>query len=122
MIKLFKSLLPLCILLLSGYVQHHGGAFYELISPSAVKNKQYLVSKPVLFNKQNRITDIEEKENEIISFKKYSASSNNIHTPFYNQIPEHFFQYTPIYLFFIKQFSYYPSCKSLYLIFEVMQI
>ncbi len=122
MIRLFKSLFPLCILLLSGYIQHHGGAFYEPISTSIAKNNQYLVSRPVLFNKQNRITDIEEKENEIISFKNYSAFSNNIHTPFYHQIAEYFCQYTPIHLFFIKQFSYYPSCKWLYLIFEVMQI
>ncbi|AXE19475.1 hypothetical protein DR864_17860 [Runella rosea] len=134
MIKLFKSLFPLCVLLVGGYIQHHGGTFYESINSSTVKNKQYLivekkqysVSKPVLFNqgknKQNRITDIEEKENEIVSFKKYSLFSNNVNTPFYTQTAEYSFQYTQLHFFFFKLFSYYPSCKSLYLIFEVMRI
>lgn len=135
MVKLLRYLFPLYVLLVSGYFQHHGDTLYKSISSSVVKNNQYLlviekkqrsVCKPVLSNKEdnqhNRITDIEEKKNEIISFKKYSAFSNNIHPLSRTQIAEYFFQYTPIYLFFIKQFFYYPSCKSLYLIFEVIRI
>lgn len=129
MIKLLKPLLCFCILLLSGCT------FYESIITTPAKNikdfvtqkSQYLACKPALSrtkeeNKQTHTTDIEEKENEIISFKKYSSFSPNIYTAFYTQLSDCLFQYTQIHSFFFKFFSYYPSCKSLYLLFEVIRI
>lgn len=43
-------------------------------------------------------------------------------TPFYIQLSEYLFQYTQIHFFFFKLFSYSPSYKSLYLMFEVIRI
>jgi hypothetical protein len=135
MIKLLKYLLPLCILLLSGYLYCHEGTIHTPIRISSVKNSNYFIGEnsqnsiiePALTTekretKQNPITDIEEKENEVISFKKDLSFNTNIAALFYTQIAEYFFQYTQIQLFFFKHFSYYPSSKSLYLIFEVMRI
>lgn len=129
MIKLLKPLLWLCILLLSGCT------FYESISTAPAKNIKYFIVqksqhsayKPVLSstkeeNKQTHTTDIEEKENEAISFKKYLSFSKNIGALFYTQKVEYFFQYTQIDFCFFKTFSYYLSFKSLYLLFEVMRI
>ena len=118
MIKLFESLFALCIVMMSEYVHLYEYTFYEHISTAAVKNsnrlveekKQHSVSKIVIFNtkeenKQNHTTDIEEKENEVVSFKKYSSFSNNIHPLFYTQQSHYLFQYTEIHSFFFKHFS-----------------
>mgnify|MGYP001810902838 CR=1 FL=1 len=127
MIKLLKSLLLLYILLLSGFLQYHGSVFYESISTFSVKRNQNSIIQPRLSNtkeknRQNHIIDIEEKEKETVSFKKYLSFHNNTATPFYTQIAEYLFQYTQIFFPIFKHFSYYPFGKSLYLIFEVMRI
>lgn len=129
MIKLLKPTLWLCILLLSGYT------FYEFISTAPAKNikffivqkSQHSIYKPVLSstkeeNKQTHTADIEEKENEANSFKKYLSFSKNITTLFYTQKVEYFFHYTQIDFCSFKICSYSLSLKSLYLLFEVMRI
>lgn len=131
MIKSVKSLFPLFILLMSVYLQQYRGTFCKSISVTSVKSSNCFIAEKkqhtILFNtkeenKHNHITDIEEKENEVVSFKKYSSFSPNIYTPFYTQLSDCLFQYTQIHLFFFKHFSYYPSSKSLYLLFEVIRI
>lgn len=135
MIKSVTFLFPLCILLLSGYLQQQEYSFYEFISTPSLKNvncftlqtHHYSISSFALSNKkeqqkQTHITDIEEKENETVSFKSHVGFSNNINTRFYTQITEYFFQYIQIHLSFFKRFSYFLSCESLYLLFEVMRI
>ncbi len=135
MIKLLKSLLSLFILLLSGYLYCHEGITYTSIGISSSNNSNYLTREnsqnftiePILATakretKRNHIIYIEEKANEVISFKKYLLFSNKIITPFYSQIATHLFRYTQIDLFFFTHSSFYPFCKSLYLIFEVMRI
>lgn len=133
MMKLFKSLLPLCILLLTKYFQQEDSAFYKSINSALEKNSthftveksQHLVVDPVLSNtntenKQNYITDIEEKEES--SFKKNVPLSTVTKTVFYTQLSDYFSQHIQLHLFFFKLFTYCPFCKSLYLKYEVMRI
>jgi hypothetical protein len=135
MMNLFKSLLPLCILLLSGYLQQEGIAFYKSIDSAlkknithfAVEKGQHSVVNPVLSNtkeknNQNYITDIEEKENELSTFKKNVSFNTIIKTAFYTQLSDCISPNTQLHLFFFKLFTYCPFYKSLYLRFAVMRI
>lgn len=134
MIKSVKTLLTLCLFLLSLLLQSNGYAFYKSNTASSVKNSscfalqksQYSISISALSNmkgqQQNHITDIEEKDNKITSFKSYWVFSIDVPTSFCTRIVESLFRNTNIHLFYFKHLSYYSSCKSLYLLFETMQI
>jgi hypothetical protein len=131
MIMLFKSLFLLCILLLSGYFQSTVYAFHESNNIASVKNingffcrkNQNMVLKSSFSHskeQKNQITDIEEKE--LSSFKLFTVFGSGVKNPFYAQILGIIFHCTRLQLCFFDYLSYYPSCKSRYLLFEVMRI
>lgn len=134
MIKSVKILLTLCLFLRSLLLQSNGYAFYKSNTASSVKNSScltlpkspYSISISALSNtkgrQQNHLTDIEEKDNKITSFKSYSVFSTDVPTSFCTHIVESLFRNTNIHLFFFKYLYHFPSCNSLYLLFETMQI
>lgn len=135
MIKSVKTLLTLRLYLLSILFQPDGYAFYKSNFASLATNRNCFtlqksqasginsaLSTTKGQQRQNHVTDSEEKGNKITSFKSYSVFSTDLPTSFCNQLVESLFRNTNIQLFFSKYLSYYPSCKSLYLLFETMQI
>ncbi|AEI48214.1 hypothetical protein Runsl_1790 [Runella slithyformis DSM 19594] len=135
MIQLVKSPFSLFILLLSGYFQYAGSTLYESNDSSSVRNSHYSIPEkshrsvffPVLYNKKgdnilSHSTDIEEKENQLNSFKKSIVFSAILKSAFYSHLSGYLFRYTLLPLFFLKLCFYHPFAKSLYLKFEVMRI
>lgn len=141
MIKKLRFILPLFIVLLSGYIQHSGRGYDESFFLSAIKDFegsvfsscvslpanqgfffQSLPSGSENSNIKNHATAIEEKDEELVAFKKYLAFGNEFYTAFYTHIPVGFRHFIPNRLFFSKNFCYFPSYKALYLLFKVFRI
>ena len=64
----------------------------------------------------------EEEDDESISFKKDLNGSHYYAAIFYDHLPEYFCHLIKNRLSFCKPFSYFPSFRSLYLIFRVFRI
>ena len=142
MIKLVKFLLPVCILLLSSYTQQRELVYYGSICPSAVRNpsgtaypacytgatgSQGLIFRSALSDTErenglNHQASLEEKEDELASFKKFTAFSNNFVAAFYTYTPALCSQCARRSLYFFKPFSYFSTYRSLYLRFKVLRI
>ena len=141
MIKLFRFLLPICIILLSGYAQQNRNTYNGSVYFSFTKNPegfifgghnsilscQDLSIRPALSDSEresniNHAAKLEEKEDELATFKKYIDVGNHFASAFYITTSEYFSCHTKRYLFFSKHFSYFPFFRSLYLKFNVIRI
>ncbi|WP_221392871.1 hypothetical protein [Dyadobacter sp. NIV53] len=141
MIKLLRFLLPICILLLSGFFPQKGHSYNESVGFSLVQNAyrlafdgnirvqqcQDLIFKSALSNLEgengtNHTANLEEKEDELVFFKKYTDISNGLTSTFNTQTPSYFSHFIKRPLFLNKHFSYFPYYKFLYLKFNVLRI
>lgn len=141
MIKKLRFILPLFVVLLSGYIQHSGRGYNESFFVSAIKDFegsvfsgclnlpanqgfffQSLPSGSENGSIKNHPTAIEEKDEELVAFKKYLEFGNEFYTSFYSQTPVSFRRFISNQLFFSKNFCYFPSYKPLYLLFKVFRI
>ncbi|GLU53972.1 hypothetical protein [Dyadobacter frigoris] len=141
MIKKLRFILPLFIVLLSGYIQHGSYGNSESVLLSALKdfegsvfnNCVSLQTNQVFFiqslpsdtesgNFKNHATAIEEKDEELVAFKRYLAFSNELYTASYTHTPGGFRYFVKHRLFFPKNFSYFQSHKALYLLLKVFRI
>lgn len=140
MIKLVRFLLPVCILLLSGYTQQSGHVYRESLCQSPIKNEEVVLacydsapdcqeliirsglSDTERENGLNHLANLEEKEDELASFKKFIEFSNDLAAGFYTYIPAQFSQYTIRSLIFFKHYTYFPTYRSLFLRFKVLRI
>jgi hypothetical protein len=139
MIKLLKFLLPLCVFLLGGYVQHfdtHQEFFRNFGSENSemaalngcfttLNGQGFVIKSDTTDNERgagihHRI-DIEVKENELTSARKYFGFSNDLNV-FYTHISGSFIHYIKVSLLSCKHFYHFPSYKSLFLLFGVMRI
>ena len=139
--KLFKILLPVCILLFGGYIRLSGNALAEFADDSALNNGgvaafnlfsfsqdcRELIVKPVVSdiereNGLNHAAKVEEKEDELQSFKKHLDFNNDLNVPCVSQIPGYAHYYTQRFLFSNHNFSYLPSYSALFLRLGVLRI
>lgn len=119
MIRLFRFLLPVCIILLSGYAQQNRHTYKRSVCFSSIKSA---LSDSERENNTNHAAKLEEKEDELATFKKYIDVSNDFAPAFYISTSEYFSHYTKRYLFCNKHFSYFPFFRFLYLKFNVIRI
>ncbi|MCF0058797.1 hypothetical protein [Dyadobacter sp. CY356] len=141
MIKKLRFILPLVIVLLTGFFQHSGRGYSDSFFLSAIKDfegsvfsgcaglpanqgffLQSLPSGSENGNVKNHATAIEEKNEELVAFKKYLEFSYEFFTPFYSHNTGGFRPFIPNGLFLAKHFCYFPSYKSLYLLLKVFRI
>ncbi|WP_159474921.1 hypothetical protein [Dyadobacter sp. 3J3] len=141
MIKKIRFILPLFIVLLSGYIQHIGRGYNESFFLSAIKDFegcvfpdfvslpgnqgmliQSLPSGSEDGNVKNHATAIEEKDEELVAFKRYLEFSYEFFTPFFTHTPVGFRHFVKRRLFCSKDFCYFQSYKVLYLFFKVFRI
>jgi len=137
--KLFKILLPVCILLFGGYIRLAGHALGGSFEDSAHKDLvpvnlfpftcdcQELVVKSVLSdverqNGLNHAAKVEEKEDELQSFKKQLDFNNNLSVAFFNKTTRYFFHNTQQLLFSYNNISYIPVYSALFLRLGVLRI
>jgi len=140
MIKLFRFFFLVCILLLAAFVQHNGGA-KESVYLSSLQNfnASAFTGNGVLRSnlhlnfgrdrtdkeRKNAISvavNIEEKEDESVSSRKYLALSKGLHAASHTQITSLFCHYIGKSAFYIKHFTYSPSYRFLYLTLKVFRI
>lgn len=140
MIRVLKLFLPICILLLSGYIKPDGHSYEESVCFSSIKNTEgscfsgYVaaqncpgvmissVSDTERDNRLNHQAKLEEKEDELASFKKFIEFSSDFAITFYTQTPGQFSPFIKPCLFFYKHVFCFPSYKSLFLKLKVFRI
>ena len=140
MIKLFKFYLSVCILLLTAFVQRHGGTheavyFFSLQNRniSAFSDHGVLTSNLHLNFKPDRADkgrksavsvalNVEEKEDESDSSKRYTTLSKDFYAASYTQTAMQFGHYIRKSKFHNKHFTYFPSYRFLYLKLKVFRI
>ncbi len=139
--KLFKILLPVCILLFGGYVRLSGHPMAESGQDSSPTNSEQTVFGLFTFaqdcqeliikavskdlereNALNRAAKVEEKEDELQSFRKHLDFNGDFQVAFI--APLHgFVHYDSIrYLFSYSEFAYIPSYSTLFLRLGVLRI
>lgn len=141
MIKKLRFILPLFVVLLSGYIQHGGRGYSESFFLSAIKDFEGSVFSSCLSlpanqgfffqsipsgsengSIRNHATAIEEKDEELVAFKKYLEFSNEFYTSFNTHTPAGFHHFITNRLFFSKNFCCFSSYNPLYLLFKVFRI
>jgi hypothetical protein len=139
MVKAFiKYLLLVCILLASGVSHLSAHKIKESTSYAATGSEHaslgILQADQVFTNKSSSSDteknfiieiaeiEIEEEDDEWISFKKHVESSHYLTTLFYAYLPEYFYLRTKNCLAFYKRFSHRSTPESLYLIFRVFRL
>ena len=140
MVKEFvKYLLLLCILLLSVHSQlyvHSGQGFaritvtkgsegpgpahYGTLQAEQAFKVRYFSPSPEE-SLRLEAADIEEEEDEVVSFKKFLERSGYLAAAFYSLLLALFFRYFKTSLLFCKHISY-NSSKRRYLVFQVFRI
>ncbi|MCF2446584.1 hypothetical protein L0657_21685 [Dyadobacter sp. CY345] len=139
--KLFKILLPVCILLFGGYVRLSGHPMADSGQDSSLENDHRTVSDLVTFyqdchelvikpvstdlereNALNRAAKVEEKEDELQSFRKHLDFNGDLHVAFTAPMTGFFIYDTKRYLFSYNKFSYIPSYSTLFLRLGVLRI
>lgn len=136
---LIKYLLLVCILLASGVSHLSAHKIKENTSYIATGSEHaslgILLQADQVFTKTPSSSDtekhsiieiaeieIEEEDDEWISFKKHLESSHYLTTLFYAYLPEYFSQHKKNCLALYKQFSHCSTPESLYLIFRVFRL
>lgn len=140
MLKLSRFLFPLCMLLLTAFVQHAGGAresFYlsslnnfkasVFTGNGFLKSSQHLIFRPDRSGKEkesalNVAVNVEEKEDEPVSSRKYIQLGRSFHAAFYTQKISRFCHYIRKNTVYFRQFAYSPSNRFLYLRLKVFRI
>ncbi|MBE9462636.1 hypothetical protein ACFP1I_09640 [Dyadobacter subterraneus] len=141
MIKKLRFILPLIIVLLSGYIQHGSRGYNESFFLSAIKDFEgsvfsSCVSLPVNQgfsvqslptdsengNIKNHATAIEEKDEELVAFRKHLEFGNEFFTDLSTNVAARFRHFITHRIFFSKSFCYFPSYKALYLLLKVFRI
>ncbi|UBM59863.1 hypothetical protein LAG90_04270 [Marinilongibacter aquaticus] len=141
MIKLFhRFLLSLSIILLSGFVQlgtatyHRHDSFSlsqgldhaESIASFSTQDNLHLKSSFTFQGKQNekrRTQDIEEKEDELVSFKKFlEVEDDEVHQVCITQTVGQLLSYAYYSFYAKRQFTHLPSYKSLFIFYQVFRI
>ena len=138
--KFLKFLLPLSVILLSGYSELSGHTREESDWNSAKisdgtsisffnsgQNCEELVLRSGQSEYQkagslNHTANVEEKEDELGSSKRNLEFCNNLHVDFHALTTGHFHHYIPKSTFFSRGFSYFPSYNSLLLLIGVLRI
>ena len=138
--KFLKFLLPLSVILLSGYSELSGHTREEsaLISakPSdgspnvfynAAQDCEELVIKPGQSEYEkasslNHTANVEEKEDELSSSKRSLEFTTNLHIDFHTLTAGYFHHCIKSNSFFSKGCSYFPSYNSLLLLIGVLRI
>ncbi|GGC05262.1 hypothetical protein GCM10011325_35170 [Dyadobacter sediminis] len=87
----------------------------------------HLNFKPVRSDRERKsaisaAVNVEEKEDESVSSKRYIALSKGFYTAFYTHTAGQFFHGIRKSIFQDRHFTYFPSCRFLYLRLKVFRI